>query len=780
MTGQTYSPYRKSGRPLQRPADLGQSAPVRRSGLAQAIMASEPSQSPAVRRASSSNSGLIGSGLAGLADPAARRWVMLGAIGIISSLVLTVSVALLSSRGVASADVPQAEPVRQSRVTLVREIGGVPRSPTPGVGTTASAPAAPGEATVADAGGAPGVASAALRQLRRVGRAIVTVDGIRRLALGGAVPFADGGAITAALLSDEPRQVAQTDATSDDDADVTLETVSTFLRIVDTDTNGSVSARTQLGRTDAVVLASPVAVTPTVKTSSAATNTPVPATATSVPPTAVPATATSVPPTATSVPATATSVPPTATSVPPTQTPVVVTATPAPATQTPVVVTATPEATRRATRTPTPEIVTVIVTATPVAALYPSNMLPFLPQGSLPWMPATTANTPTSTSRTAAAPPPPSLPASGQAGQASIPTNTAMPTPTPRTAAPESRTASAPSAPSVPSAPASAPRRNETAPAGPAPILAEAGTRTPLNPTPRPAVRQQQPADTQTAQAAPPAQAAQAAPGTVAAAPAAPAEPSALEKLAARALLAVNAARAQAGALPLARNAALDTASALHAQYDVTTGQAEGNFQTRGTPLFVGETPSARAARAAGSRAPAGERVAEVMALGEVEPERAVQGWLDSVYHRVLLLDLAAQYAGYGQHTAGPATTSVMDLGGRRDVANASGWFPANGATDVPTRCVCDDYAEAAGKPGPFGYPVTLLLGQVRPQGMPALARLSEGSEDGPGVAAELVDAYGNPTLLPNAPLKPGTKYVVQLAWTNGPSVSWAFTTAAQ
>jgi hypothetical protein len=63
---------------------------------------------------------------------------------------------------------------------------------------------------------------------------------------------------------------------------------------------------------------------------------------------------------------------------------------------------------------------------------------------------------------------------------------------------------------------------------------------------------------------------------------------------------------------------------------------------------------------------------------------------------------------------------------------------------------------------------------------MPSVARLSEGSEDDPAVPAELVDAYGNPTLLPNAPLKPGTKYVVRLAWTNGPSVTWAFTTGGQ
>jgi uncharacterized protein YkwD len=729
VAGQTYSPYRRT---VQRPAELGQAAPARRSGLSQAILAAEPSRSVPARRATSAGVSTTGSGLS---NPAARRWVVLGAIGIISSLLLTVAVALLSTRGVASADVPQAEPARQSRVTLVREIGGIPRSPTPGTGVTASAPAAPGEAGVADASGGPSVASAALRQLRRVGRAIVTVDGIRRLALGGAVPFMDGAPATALLPdeSDAPRTVALADAESTADPDGEPEAGMTFLRLADTGA----------GRTDAVVLASPVAATPTPKSASQSVA------ATSVPPTAVPPTATSVPPTATAVP-------PTATSVPPTQTPVVVTATPLPATQTPVVVTATPEPTRRATRTPTPEIAVVIVTATPIPAQYPSALAPYLPQGALPWLATAPTNTPSPFIITAAPP-------------TAVPTNTAIPTATPHVAA-EARTASAPNASSAAS---SAPRRSEPAPAGPAPILSEAGTRTPLNPTPRTAARQQPSAPAQ------PAQAGQPAPGVAAAAPAAPAEPSILEKLAARALLAVNAARAQAGALPLARNAALDTASALHAQYDVTTGQAEGNFQSRGTPLFVGETPSARVARAAGSRAPAGERVAEVMALGEVEPERAVQGWLDSVYHRVLVLDLAAQYAGFGQHTAGTATTAVMDLGGRRDVANASGWFPASGATEVPTRCACDDYAEATGKTGPFGYPVTLLLGQVRPQGMPAIAQLTEGSEEGPGVAAELVDAYGNPTLLPSAPLKPGTKYVVRLAWTNGPSVTWAFTTAA-
>ena len=71
--------------------------------------------------------------------------------------------------------------------------------------------------------------------MRRVGRAIVTADGIRRLALGGAVPFSDGAVAAAALLLDEPATVALADgAGSADDPDVTLGESSVFMRLADT------------------------------------------------------------------------------------------------------------------------------------------------------------------------------------------------------------------------------------------------------------------------------------------------------------------------------------------------------------------------------------------------------------------------------------------------------------------------------------------------------------------------------------------------------------------
>jgi uncharacterized protein YkwD len=796
----TYSPYRRGGRPIAKPAGFGRTPSPRRSALSQALLPPEASDLPPARRSLSSGGRVSrGPSLAGLVDPAARRWVVLGALGIVSSLLLTIAVALLSNRGTASADVPPADAARAAArgVTVVREIGGAPRSsPTPGIGQVATAPAEPGSATAASAGlGAStgtsaiqSVATTALRQLRKVGRAIVTTDGIRRLALGGAVPFVEAGNVTAstngAAPAADPHEVAMADAAASADPDVTLGAGSIFLRLADDAGTGAFLAGVaSSGQTGVIALASPPAVsaTATVRTADV-TATPVPATATPVPPTAtsVPPTATAVPPTptqggvttkpvtptptqavATATPVVVTATPIVATSTPivGTATPVVVTATPIPATQTPVIITATPEPTRRPTRTPTPE--TIVVTATP-SSLFPSTWQEAIASGQVPWL--NTAATSTPPPAFIMGPPPTQAPTNTP-----IPTATFYVIPDPH-AAPVT---------AVPAPPTSTPHRPDPTPAGPAPILAETGTRTPINPTPGTTSRTGVPGTgQQQAQAGQPGQGAA---GAANVAQAQQPDPAVLEKLVTRALLAVNTARAQAGAMPLARTGALDTASALHAQYDVATGQTEGNFQTRGNALFLGETPGARVARAAAvARSASVDRVAEVMALGETEPERTVQGWLDSVYHRVLVLDLAAQYAGFGQQTAGSATTAVLDLGGKRDVANASGWFPASGATDVPTSCICDDYAEATGKSGPFGYPVTLLLGQVRPQGMPTVARLSENDENGPGVVAELVDAYGNPTLLPQQPLKPNTKYVVQMAWANGPSVSWGFTTASQ
>ncbi|MCC6174475.1 MAG: hypothetical protein IT305_04150 [Chloroflexi bacterium] len=823
MAGQTYSPYPRTVRRLSPRPVTGRPAPTQRPGGASATPATSPRTTPApiaaatTLRPAAQKEPVRPAPLA--ADPAARRWVILGVLGVVTSVLLTLGVSLLGSREVASAspDRRTVEAPRQSRVTLIQQLGGVPRSPTPSAGTIASAPTEGGST-----GGT--VASAAVRALRRAGRAVVTVDGVRRMALGGAVPFLDGdaamaqarshadatpaAATLAAALAVGPAVGPAVEALAEPSdakaalslhADVVAEAApgadehrgGAFFNLVPRDDRLMLriidSAPAAFASPAAEPTARASAVTPTPGARPAdVTPTSVPATATRVPPTSVlptpapptPIPATAIPPTATPVPPTA--VPPTATTIPPTATSIPATpapATPIPATATPilpaqivitpVVVTATPEPTQRPTKTPTPEptatpwqiVIVVTPTQSPYTSTIPTtgyppsgNGQPSAPNPVAPLIPAAPSI------QWAPTPVPP-------AANTPVPPPTSAPTQAPAGPARQAEAAPGSTQPRTP-AQAAAPRQS-----GPAPILAESGTRTPLPPraAQRPPDGAARDDDAAPAPAASPAPAEQPAPR----------EPSAQEKLAVRALTAINTARAQAGALPLGRQATLDMAAWLHAQYDVATGQTEGNFQSPQTPLFVGETPAARVARASGGRGSI-ERIGEVMALGTAEPEQVVQGWLNSVYHRALVLDLSAQLVGYGQHSAGSATSAVLDLGGRRDVANASGWFPASGATDVPTRCVCDDYAEASGNNGSFGYPITLLLGTIRPTGLPTTAQLTVGGEDGRPVAAALVDAFGNPTLVPREPLEPGTRYTVRMAWTNGPSVAWSFTTRAQ
>jgi hypothetical protein len=106
-----------------------------------------------------------------------RRWIVLGAIGLATSVLLTVGIALLGMRGVASANGMPATPTpgRAAAPMLIREIGGPARTPTPGPGG-AVAPTLPFDneparamLRPADPGTAPAPAAAAATSLPTTG-----------------------------------------------------------------------------------------------------------------------------------------------------------------------------------------------------------------------------------------------------------------------------------------------------------------------------------------------------------------------------------------------------------------------------------------------------------------------------------------------------------------------------------------------------------------------------------------------------------------------------------
>lgn len=626
----------------------------------------------------------------------------MGVLGMASSVLMTIGFALLSSRGVASAD-NRIDPsaARGSRPSFIRELGGAPRTPTPSLGVAGSASAN------------------ALRPLRRIGRAGTNAQGAPLMSLAGAVPFSDDAprATGAVAVGDVVASVQHGDG---DDAGA-IGQANTLLSAAGRDLVQAQATPAPLGRQTAPA---------------APTAQPRPGQSWAAPP-------------------------PTATPVP-TRQPAIVFVTPTP------IPSAAPAA---PTRTPLP----AAPSAAPSAPPAPGSASAFPPVVAPPTAtPAARATTPPYELFPATT----SQPAAASSGQ---PTSTTSASTTSATTsqAPSSGAASfggpstgaAPSSGSASGASSSATASNRSEPA---PILGERNTR----PAARnvvvspslaegsefPSLRSAEPGPRSASQ------------GLTAASSVPAPTPSPNEPLAARALAAVNAARTQADALPLGRHPSIDGAAWMHAQYDVANGQKDTNFEAPNSPLFVGETPAARVGRANAGRLPQIERVGEIMALGQDEPEQIVQGWLDSVYHRVLLLDQQAQYGGFGQHGEGAATSAVLDLGGRRESGSA-GWFPSSGATNVPLRCVCDDYAEASGRSGSFGYPVTLLLGSSRPSGQPSVARLTEGAENGTEVAADLVDAFDSPTLVPRAPLKPGQRYTARFQWSGGPDLRWSFTT---
>lgn len=67
--------------------------------------------------------------------PFPRRWLALGAIGLLTSLLLTAAIAALGLRGVASADFQTSPTPRPTSLPFLAQIGGLARTPTPGVGS---------------------------------------------------------------------------------------------------------------------------------------------------------------------------------------------------------------------------------------------------------------------------------------------------------------------------------------------------------------------------------------------------------------------------------------------------------------------------------------------------------------------------------------------------------------------------------------------------------------------------------------------------------------------
>lgn len=239
--------------------------------------------------------------------------------------------------------------------------------------------------------------------------------------------------------------------------------------------------------------------------------------------------------------------------------------------------------------------------------------------------------------------------------------------------------------------------------------------------------------------------------------------------------------RAMAGLPPLDCVDALDKSATAHAAYMAENGEFS-HAEIRGRPGFTGVTPAERLERARFEGAAGGEIMSQQRGAASVD---SGFGYMNSVYHRAMLLRVETTAFGYGDSEAG----SVIDLGRPEDAhqqAQRVVW-PPDGATNVPTTYHAGN--EAPNPVAPIeeaGSPISLMTGASL-EDVDAVLSGPNGRVDAALVTAKSDPAKliraGEAHLVPKAPLAPNTTYVVLFAFRQsgkGVALKTSFTTGAR
>src|SRR5215471_2746792 len=268
--------------------------------------------------------------------------------------------------------------------------------------------------------------------------------------------------------------------------------------------------------------------------------------------------------------------------------------------------------------------------------------------------------------------------------------------------------------------------------------------------------------------------------------PIAPQRPAALAADRKAALDVGNAARSAAGLPALREDPALDEAAQAHAYFylfNVSQSQVSGTGITAEDPSLPGFT-GARGIdrdRHFGFTGARGTELAE----HALTPEASVQSSIDSVFHRLPLVDRETVAAGFGEARVGLIVIAVLDVGAGPAAAGDPTVYPADGQSGVPTAFVDNEVPDPlpTGALLPVGYPVSLQVGGAQ-QLKVTTGRLL--GPDGKEVQVLTFDP-GNQVgqnqwaMVAKQPLTPGARYTADVTGTvDGTSFTrrWSFTVA--
>ncbi|HXM53894.1 MAG TPA: CAP domain-containing protein, partial [Candidatus Dormibacteraeota bacterium] len=252
------------------------------------------------------------------------------------------------------------------------------------------------------------------------------------------------------------------------------------------------------------------------------------------------------------------------------------------------------------------------------------------------------------------------------------------------------------------------------------------------------------------------------------------------------ALDAANGPRATLGLPPLREDPALDDAAQAHAYYylfNASQQQVGGTGVTAedaSLPGFTGARSIDRARHFGFGGARGVELANHVLTAGA-----AVQSSVDSVFHRLPLLDREVVAAGFGAARVGPLAIAVLDVGAGQPGTGDPVVYPADGQAGVQPAFTDNEVPDPLpqGTVTPTGYPVTLEIGGAQQLNVASGRLLDAGGKEVPSITLAPGNQLGASqwALIPKQPLAPGGRYTVEVGGTiDGKDFSkrWSFTVA--
>ncbi len=232
----------------------------------------------------------------------------------------------------------------------------------------------------------------------------------------------------------------------------------------------------------------------------------------------------------------------------------------------------------------------------------------------------------------------------------------------------------------------------------------------------------------------------------------------------------------------------LDISAQNHAEY-MATNQTLTHEEDRDAEGYTGDQVWDRA-EGAGYDWPNNTLMSEVVSFG-YGPEAAVDGWVNSVYHRIPFTAPEIVETGFGQDGRYSSMSFVTEY--TVDDSKAV-LYPVNGQIDVPARFNSDEeIPDPAPDQGYVGPPITVTVTGSTDPGTdtnPYVLVLRSASLTGPDGEVELITLTPDDdpylfqaiALIPAEPLQAGAEYEVEVdvTWSDGEeSLYAAFQTAS-